>query len=144
MTKTMTGLAGGALMGLLALSSIMPVQAQTIMFGYSDRERVISTYCDRNPRDFDCRRYHGGHWNHNDYDRFYGRHRSGLDNIASGFFGFTFGAILGSVLSNANNNGGYQGYRADHVNACYARYRSYDERSDTFLGYDGDRHRCRL
>ncbi|WP_295814746.1 BA14K family protein [uncultured Nitratireductor sp.] len=31
-----------------------------------------------------------------------------------------------------------------HVARCYARYRSYDEYSDTFLGYDGYRHRCRL
>ena len=31
-----------------------------------------------------------------------------------------------------------------HMARCYARYRSYDEYSDTFLGYDGYRHRCRL
>ncbi|WP_040678131.1 BA14K family protein [Nitratireductor pacificus] len=31
-----------------------------------------------------------------------------------------------------------------HVARCYARYRSYDEYSDTFLGYDGYRHPCRL
>lgn len=30
-----------------------------------------------------------------------------------------------------------------HVRWCYDRYRSYDARSNTFLGYDGDRHRCR-
>jgi len=34
--------------------------------------------------------------------------------------------------------GGYS-----HVTACEARYRSYDPRSDTFLGYDGYRHYCR-
>ncbi|MBN7762982.1 BA14K family protein [Nitratireductor aquibiodomus] len=31
-----------------------------------------------------------------------------------------------------------------HVARCHARYRSYDAYSDTFLGYDGYRHRCRL
>ena len=31
-----------------------------------------------------------------------------------------------------------------HVRRCYARYRTYDERSDTFIGYDGYEHRCRL
>jgi BA14K-like protein len=31
-----------------------------------------------------------------------------------------------------------------HVNACYDRYRSYDEESDSFMGYDGRRHRCNL
>ncbi|MGE0008433.1 MAG: BA14K family protein [Parvibaculaceae bacterium] len=30
-----------------------------------------------------------------------------------------------------------------HVRWCLNRYRSYDPRSNTFLGYDGDRHRCR-
>lgn len=32
----------------------------------------------------------------------------------------------------------------DHVDRCYARYRSYDERTDTFLGHDGYRRPCRL
>lgn len=27
---------------------------------------------------------------------------------------------------------------------CEARYRSYDRFSDTYMGFDGDRHRCRL
>ncbi|MCR4268528.1 BA14K family protein [Nitratireductor sp. ZSWI3] len=31
-----------------------------------------------------------------------------------------------------------------HVARCYARYRSYDEYSDSYLGFDGYRHRCRL
>lgn len=30
-----------------------------------------------------------------------------------------------------------------HVRWCLNRYRSYDPRSNTFLGYDGDRHRCK-
>lgn len=31
-----------------------------------------------------------------------------------------------------------------HVNRCYARYHSYDEGSDSYLGYDGYRHYCSL
>ena len=31
-----------------------------------------------------------------------------------------------------------------HFAACDARYRSYDPRSDTFMGYDGMQHRCML
>ena len=31
-----------------------------------------------------------------------------------------------------------------HVARCYRRYRSYDHRSDTFVGYDGRARRCRL
>ena len=39
---------------------------------------------------------------------------------------------------------GYNSYRGggDHVQWCYNRYRSYDVRSNTFMGYDGYRHEC--
>lgn len=37
--------------------------------------------------------------------------------------------------------GGYGG-GGGHVDYCLSRYRSYDPRSDTYLGYDGYRHRC--
>ncbi|MEE9375790.1 MAG: BA14K family protein [Rhizobiaceae bacterium] len=30
-----------------------------------------------------------------------------------------------------------------HVKRCYAAYRTYDHRSDTFIGYDGNEHKCR-
>lgn len=32
----------------------------------------------------------------------------------------------------------------DHINACHARYRSYDEDTDMWLGRDGQWHVCRL
>ena len=31
-----------------------------------------------------------------------------------------------------------------HVDRCYARYRTYDDRTDTYIGYDGYEHRCAL
>lgn len=31
-----------------------------------------------------------------------------------------------------------------HVQACFARYRSYDPSTDTYMGYDGYRHPCRV
>lgn len=37
---------------------------------------------------------------------------------------------------------GYGDYGDSHSVACEARYRSYDRYSDTFMGYDGFRHRC--
>jgi len=44
----------------------------------------------------------------------------------------------------------YYGYRpyyrpvgGSHVRWCLNRYRSYDPRSNSFLGYDGYRHRCK-
>lgn len=35
------------------------------------------------------------------------------------------------------------GYGDGHVQYCFNRYRSYDPRTNTFLGYDGYRHECR-
>jgi len=32
----------------------------------------------------------------------------------------------------------------DHINACHARYRSYQEDSDSWLGRDGVWHVCQL
>lgn len=145
------GLTALAMISTIAISSVVPTQAQIISHGpaYGQRDRVITSYCDRNPRDRDCRSYRNGGWHDSDYDRFYRSRRSGLDNIASGLFGFGFGAILGSAIANSNNNNDrvvgrvYDG-GSSHVQACYARYRSYDARSDTYMGYDGYRHRCNL
>jgi len=159
MSKFTAGLTAAAITGLMAISSVIPAQAQILAPksgpSQADRDRVVQTFCQRNPRDRDCRTYSRDRWDDRDYDRFYGRNRSGLDNIASGLFGFGFGAIVGGALANQNNNNnGYNGggdrvisgpgYGYNHVDACYARYRSYDERTDSFLGNDGYRHRCNL
>jgi hypothetical protein len=137
-----------ALSGLLAITSIVPAQAQSVQFGIGQRDRVIQTYCDRNPNDRDCGGFYDRRWSDRDYDRFYNSRRSNLDNIASGIFGFTFGAIVGGAIANSqnNNNSNVQYYSNDraHIAACQDRYRSYDVRTDTFLGYDGIRHRCNL
>ena len=50
-------------------------------------------------------------------------------------FGFAIEA-MGSALSAGATN--------SHVAACEHRFRSYDRSSDTYLGYDGKRHYCRL
>jgi hypothetical protein len=142
------GLTALALVSTIAISSIVPTQAQGVTFSYGQRDRVITSYCDRHPGDRDCRGYYGGGWRDSDYNRFYGRHRSGLDSVAAGLFGFGFGAILGSAIANSNNNdrviGRVYNGGSSHVQACFDRYRSYDARSDTYMGYDGDRHRCNL
>lgn len=142
------GLTALALVGTIAISSIVPTQAQSVTFSVGQRDRVITSYCDRNPRDRDCRSYYGGGWRDSDYDRFYYSRRSNLDSIASGLFGFGFGAILGGAIANSNNNGGRLigpvGGGDRHVQACYDRYRSYNERTDTYTGFDGRQHRCNL
>jgi hypothetical protein len=153
MNMTAKGLTAAAITGLMAVSSIVPVQAQMEISsrkGAGDRDRVVLTYCQANPNDRDCRDFRRGRWDNDDYNRFYRRNRSGLDSISSGLLGFTFGAIVGGAIANSNNSS-YGGDRvvgggsySAHVNACYARYRSYDEETDTFLGFDGRRHRCNL
>ena len=66
--------------------------------------------------------------------------------VAAGIFGFMAGAALaGSARDRGYYYGHYYGsdWRA-HVADCQDTYRSYDVRSDTYLGYDGYRHRCEL
>jgi hypothetical protein len=106
---------------------------------------------------------HGGYRDrgrYNDYRRHH--HRGGDDALAAGVIGLGVGALLGGAIASDNrrsydiNEGPVYReaprYRAapvyrggnSHVEACYARYRSYDARSDTFVGYDGNAYRCNL
>jgi hypothetical protein len=66
--------------------------------------------------------YHGGYWGPG-------------PAIGAGILGFAAGAAIAGAAESSHR---------DHVDACFAAYRSYDPRSDTYLGYDGYRHRCRL
>ncbi len=52
--------------------------------------------------------------------------------VAAGILG---GLFLGAVIAN-------QAQQNRSVEYCVRRYRSYDPRSGTYLGYDGYRHRC--
>jgi len=70
--------------------------------------------------------------------------------IGAGVLGFMAGAAIANSNRGYYDDGGYYnggyyggGWRA-HVDACLNAYRSYDPRSDTYLGYDNYRHRCEL
>ncbi|EHK54947.1 BA14K family protein [Allomesorhizobium alhagi] len=63
------------------------------------------------------------------------------------------GFIIGATIANprpAYHGHYYGGYHPAasswqaHVARCYARYRTYDHRSDTYRGFDGHYHYCRL
>ena len=88
-----------------------------------------------------------------DGDR-WGHHRDGFAGAAAGF---AAGALLGGALA---AQPGYYNPPADDyyaeappdaypveadaatVDYCFRRYRSYDPRSGTYVGYDGYRHPC--
>ncbi|MDX6806865.1 BA14K family protein [Terrihabitans rhizophilus] len=77
------------------------------------------------------RRYYGGRRYYNNR-RYYG-YRRGNDGvaIAAGVLGLAAGAAIASS-ANAGSSHAY----------CESRFRSYDRRSRTYLGYDGRRHSC--
>jgi hypothetical protein len=142
-----TGALSAALTSAIALTAIAPAQAQNVTLNFGQRQQVIKTYCDRYPNDYDCRGYYAGNWGRRDYDHFYRNRSNDLAPIATGIFGIALGAIIAGAIANEGNGDvvvGRSGSYSSHVDACYARYRSYDERTDTFLGYDGIRHRCNL
>ena len=82
------------------------------------------------------------------------------DAIGAGIVGGIFGFVAGSALASSSHHHVYvdEGYDygpdyadyspdydyRDHVHACFSTYRSYDVRSDTYLGFDGYRHQCEL
>jgi hypothetical protein len=103
--------------------------------------------------------YRGDNWRYREHRR----HRGGGDALAAGAIGLGVGALIGSAIASDRpvyrDRGSYQVlegpveygrpapvYRQsyDRTAACYARYRTYDARSDTFIGNDGRAHRCRL
>lgn len=149
MKTALSGTTAIFLTGLLSITGAAPAQAQNVTLSFGQRQQVIQTYCDRYPNDYDCRGYYDGNWRQRDYDQFYYMRRNDLDPIATGIFGLAFGAIIGGAIANQNQGRGdvvvsRPGNYSSHVDACYARYRSYDERTDTFMGYDGVRHLCNL
>ena len=77
------------------------------------------------------------------YTRTYGdTRRDNSSAIAAGFLGFILGAAIsgtGSDRTYATSRLGNQTY----ISSCASRYRSFDPRSGTYLGYDGYRHYCR-
>lgn len=72
------------------------------------------------------------------------RHRRHYNNYLPYYGGLAFG--LGYGLGYGGGYGyygdGYYGGGGGHVQWCLNRYRSYNPRTNTFMGYDGYRHRC--
>jgi hypothetical protein len=132
MKKTAIALAAAAALGALGLSAT--AEATPIGSGAPAVEKQTSANIET---------VRNRHW----------RHRHGRWNRHRDNDGWEYGgAFLGGVLLGTALNDDYYDdppprryrYRLDddHVDYCLDRYRSYDVRTDSFLGYDGDRHRC--
>jgi hypothetical protein len=96
----------------------------TAMFGITaeaqnygrHHDREVRNYCSQHPRDRDCR-----------------AHRRGDNSTVERILRKTGNAIAGAgrVVGSAVSAG-----------ACEARYRSYDPRTNTYVGRDGRRRHC--
>ncbi|MBN9258162.1 MULTISPECIES: BA14K family protein [unclassified Mesorhizobium] len=62
--------------------------------------------------------------------------------IAAGVGGLVLGSLLAQQQPAPVYVDDYEG--SWHVRRCLSRYSSYDPGSDTYIGYDGFRHYCRL
>jgi hypothetical protein len=96
------------------------------------------------PADAQWRHRHGG-WGHH--------HRGGWGGGGAVIGGLAAGAIIGGALAAQRPYYGYGPgpvyydadpgyYGGDAVGYCMQRFKSYDPRSGTYLGYDGYRHPC--
>jgi len=80
-----------------------------------------------------------GHNNYYRSQRYYGDHYSHYSHYSWPYLGLGLGFLY--ELGNARDYG-YNGGDG-HVQWCLKRYRSYNPRTDTFVGHDGHRHHCR-
>lgn len=136
-----------ALSGILALSSLVPAQAQDNGLNAEQRKQVVQAYCQKYPQDPDCNGW--WFWSARDYDAYYYRNRTDLEPLIAGIFGLAIGAIIAGAIANGNKPAAPapsagRTFDAEHVARCASRYKSYDARTDTFLGNDGLRHACKL
>jgi len=86
--------------------------------------------------------------------RYYHRHHGGGAGAVVG--GLVAGALIGGAIASANRGyygpgyapygyappPAYAGPPGDAIGYCMQRFKSYDPRSGTYLGYDGYRHPC--
>lgn len=130
MNKFISYASAAVLFGFTAIAGVTPAPAASTQ----------ATFCNANPNSKGCGDFvtQQREWNQSPYQGSYpGSYRGYYRDRYDGGFGNPAAALFGLALGAVNNGG-------DHVQACERTYRSYDVRSDTFLGYDGLRHACRV
>lgn len=132
MRKLIACALGASLIAASTIGGAVPAQAAA-----HSRSYYVQNYCMTHPSAPDCVswRHHGRNWDQSHYRRFYNNHQSVFPAFVAGIFGLAVGA----AIANSANHGG-----SHHVARCEAQYRSYNPRTDMFLGYDGHHHRCML
>jgi hypothetical protein len=85
-------------------------------------------------------RRHYGPRRYSRYPRGYYRRDRG-DALAAGALGLATGAIIGGALAQSQAQAAPT-YGSNTHAYCAQRFKSYDPRSGTYLGYDGIRHPC--
>jgi hypothetical protein len=148
-----SGVAAGLIGGAMLLYGAVPATSATLpsptIAGPGETTTMIEEVQrkrERKVRRGDSRRYSRSE-RRRDYDRHrhgprYSYRRPGFHHNYGGYWysspwwigpSIGFGITVPSVTL---------GYGSAHVQWCLSRYRSYDPSSDSFLGYDGYRHRC--
>ncbi len=79
-------------------------------------------------------RRHHGHWRHRHWRHRHGWYGPGPGAVA----GLAAGAIIGGAIAAQNSARG----DSAAIQYCIDRFKSYDIRTQTYLGYDGLRHSC--
>ena len=154
MRKMLMALAATAALGTAALTApasaseaqstavnrlVAAVQSGDVKSDYVQYRR---RYVDRRYGD---RRYYGGRRYYGDrryYGGRYGYYRRDRGNaLAAGALGLATGAIIGGALAQSQAQAAPV-YGSNTHAYCAQRFKSYDPRSGTYLGYDGLRHPC--
>lgn len=78
------------------------------------------------------------HWHRRHYRGYHHHHGGGAGAVLGGL---AAGAIIGGAIAAGQANAAAQQAQQAHA-YCAQRFRSYDPRSGTYLGYDGYRHPC--
>ena len=147
-------LAAGLFGGAMLLSGLAPASAATLPsagFAAPGETAVVEQVAKR-----DRDRERSVRWDRSRHGPRYSYARPGYSHFHGGYY-YSMPWWIGPSISlglsvpsygygygygNGYGYGAGQGYGGGHVEWCLNRYRSYDPASDTYMGYDGYRHRC--
>jgi hypothetical protein len=143
--KKLAATAAAFLVAAATLASPALAQSGDVSISFGEQRSFIEDRCDRNPTWRGCDDFNDNwdDWGRDDYAQWYRWNRPHLGALGFGLFAFA----LGAAAANAADDDDFDDFDSDwedHVAACEARYRSYDEDTDMYLSYNNGYQRCRL